>query len=60
MVPETQENIRRAGISVWLKAELALPVAGAVFLIVDLDQPFEGLLQVSSAPLRNALTKIGP
>lgn len=33
----------------------ALSVAGAVFLIVDLDQPFDGLLQVSSASLRNAL-----
>jgi hypothetical protein len=37
----------------------ALSVAGAVFLIVDLDQPFEGLLQVSSASLRNALAQLG-
>lgn len=37
----------------------ALSVAGAVFLIVDMDQPFEGLLQVSSAPLRAALERIG-
>jgi hypothetical protein len=37
----------------------ALSVAGAVFLIVDLDQPFEGLLHVSSASLRNALTQLG-
>jgi Protein of unknown function (DUF4239) len=37
----------------------ALSVAGAVFLIVDLDQPFEGLLQVSSAPLRAALSQLG-
>lgn len=36
----------------------ALSVAGAVLLIVDLDQPFEGMLQVSSAPLRSALAQI--
>ena len=37
----------------------AVSVAGAVFLIVDLDQPFEGLLQVSSVPLRTALSQLG-
>ena len=37
----------------------ALSVAGAVFLIVDLDQPYDGLVQVSSAPLRNALAHLG-
>ncbi len=36
----------------------ALSVAGAVFLIVDLDQPFEGLLHVSSDSLRNALAQM--
>ena len=37
----------------------ALSVSGAVFLILELDQPFEGLIQISSAPLRNALTHLG-
>lgn len=37
----------------------ALSVAGAVCLIVDLDQPFEGLLRVSSAPLHSALAQLG-
>lgn len=37
----------------------ALSVAGAIFLILDLDQPFDGLIQVSSEPLRNALTELG-
>lgn len=37
----------------------ALSVAGAVLLIVDLDQPFEGLIRVSSVPLRNALAQLG-
>jgi Protein of unknown function (DUF4239) len=37
----------------------ALSVAGAIFLILELDRSFEGLLQVSSAPLRAALTQLG-
>jgi hypothetical protein len=37
----------------------ALSVAGAIFLILELDRSFEGLLQVSSAPLRAALAELG-
>ena len=37
----------------------AVSVAGALFLIVELDQPFAGLVRISSAPLNNALTQIG-
>jgi hypothetical protein len=37
----------------------ALSVAGAMFLIVDLDQAFDGLIQISSTPLRNALGQLG-
>ena len=37
----------------------ALSVAGAIFLILELDQSFEGLLQVSGAPLRAALAQLG-
>ncbi|MBI2826873.1 MAG: DUF4239 domain-containing protein [Planctomycetia bacterium] len=37
----------------------ALSVAGAVFLIVDLDQPFDGLVRISSIPLRDALAGLG-
>jgi hypothetical protein len=37
----------------------AISVATALFLIVDLDQPFEGLIQVSSGSLRNALAQLG-
>jgi len=33
----------------------ALAAASAIFLILDLDSPFAGLLQIPSAPLRNAL-----
>jgi hypothetical protein len=37
----------------------ALSVSGAIFLILELDQPFEGLIQLSSAPLRSALAHLG-
>jgi len=37
----------------------ALSVSGAIFLILELDRPFGGLIQVSSAPLRDALTHLG-
>jgi len=37
----------------------ALSVAGALFLIADLDEPFGGLIQISSTPLRNALSEFG-
>ena len=37
----------------------ALSVSGAIFLILELDRSFEGILQVSSAPLRAALARLG-
>jgi len=37
----------------------ALSVAGAIFLILELDRSFEGLIQISDAPLRNALAHLG-
>lgn len=37
----------------------ALSVSGAVFLILELDRPFHGLIQISSAPLQNALAHLG-
>ena len=33
----------------------AVAVSGAIFLILELDQPFAGVLQISSEPLRNAI-----
>ena len=36
----------------------ALSVSGAIFLILELDRPFGGLVQISSAPLRSALLQI--
>ena len=37
----------------------ALSVAGAVFLTLEMDGPFDGLIQVSSEPVRFALTRLG-
>lgn len=37
----------------------ALAVSSAIFLILELDRPFEGLLQVSGEPMRNALSLLG-
>ena len=36
----------------------ALSVSGAIFLIMELAQPFTGLVQISSAPLRTALSHL--
>jgi hypothetical protein len=37
----------------------ALSVAGAILLIQELYTPFEGLIRISSAPLRSALAQLG-
>ena len=37
----------------------ALSVSGAIFLILELAEPFGGLIQVSSAPLREAFAHLG-
>lgn len=37
----------------------ALSVAAAMFLILDLDHPFSGFMQIPETPLRNALAAIG-
>ena len=38
----------------------SISVAGAIFLILEMDRPFAGLLQISSEPLRHALAPLGP
>jgi hypothetical protein len=37
----------------------ALAVSSALFLIVDMSQPFSGLMQISSAPLQHVLPPLG-
>jgi hypothetical protein len=36
-----------------------LSVAGAIFLILELDQPYAGLMRLSAAPLRAAVAQVG-
>jgi hypothetical protein len=37
----------------------AVSVAGALYLILELDHPFSGLIQISSSPLRNVAAILG-
>jgi hypothetical protein len=37
----------------------ALSVSGAILLILELDKPFQGIMQVPSAPLREAISRLG-
>ncbi len=37
----------------------AISVAGAIFLVLELDQPFAGLIRISDEPMRRALTILG-
>jgi len=37
----------------------ALSIAGSIFLILEMDQPFQGLMKISSAPFRHALSQLG-
>jgi len=37
----------------------ALAVSSAIFLVLELDRPFDGMLRISSEPIRNALTQLG-
>jgi hypothetical protein len=37
----------------------ALSVSGAIFLVLELDQPFSGLIRISSQPMVTALSQLG-
>lgn len=39
-------------------AIIALSASGAIFLILEMNTPFSGLMQISSAPVRNALAPL--
>lgn len=40
-------------------AVIAFSASAAIFLVLELNQPFSGLLQISPAPLRDALGSLG-
>ena len=37
----------------------ALTVSGAIFLILEMNRPYSGLMEIASAPIRDALAPIG-
>jgi hypothetical protein len=37
----------------------SLAISSAIYLILELDRPFGGMIQVPSAPLRDALALLG-
>jgi hypothetical protein len=37
----------------------ALSVSGAIFLVLELDQPFSGMIRISSQPMLSALSQLG-
>ncbi len=41
-------------VVIWVLFLCSLSIGGAVFLILELDTPFEGLIRVSADPLRYA------
>jgi hypothetical protein len=49
----------RNGSVIFVLLICALSVAGALFLIVQMDQPYTGVIRISSAPARAALSHIG-
>jgi Protein of unknown function (DUF4239) len=38
----------------------ALSASATIFLILEMSQPFAGVMQISGAPLRNALAPLRP
>ena len=51
-------NAPRNPLVVITFAPCAASIGAALFLIVQMDRPFEGLIKVSAAPLQNALAHI--
>jgi hypothetical protein len=49
----------RNGIAVAVLLISSLSVTGALYLIVEMDQPYSGLIKISSAPMRAALNQLG-
>lgn len=50
---------RVSGVAFTTLAVSAVSVAGAMFLVLDLDHPFSGLMRIPDTPLRDALAVLG-
>ena len=53
-------NAPRNGTVLGAFLACSLAIGGAVFLILELDEPFAGVLRVSARPMLGALARIGP
>lgn len=49
----------RNGTAITALMMAAVSVCAAIFLILELDRPFGGLVAISSEPMRNALNHLG-
>lgn len=49
----------RNGVALVVLAVCMLSVSGALFLVMELDKPFDGMVRVSDAPLRLVLSHLG-
>jgi hypothetical protein len=49
----------RNGTVIGVLCIAALSVSGSIFLILEMNRPFEGLVKISGAPLRYALSQLG-
>jgi hypothetical protein len=51
-------NAPRNGTVVAVLLICSLAIGGAIFLILEMDRPMDGIMQISSWPLRNALAQM--
>jgi hypothetical protein len=55
---DRESKLRKTSVAALLV--YALSVAAAIFLILEMDRPFDGLIKVSAEPARNALAHMRP
>jgi hypothetical protein len=56
---ETKDLVKLAMGLVATMAALGLGMSASIFLILELDQPFNGFIQISKQPMLNALSQLG-
>jgi len=49
-----------SGTTLFVNVLCALSISGAIFLLLQMDQPFGGIIQVSDGPLRVVLPQLAP
>ena len=56
--PSLASTIRNGSVIIALFV-CALSLAGSIYLIVEMDQPYSGFIKLSSAPVITALDQLG-